>query len=125
MLTCDRAWAAVLLATAGLPNSDNHCTSETGGSPPSVESRVGCGITTRDVVEQDDDCGTFFIAAVFFIHGCGDPAHAGLDPCDQQGKVLRNHLAALDVYEKKRRVGQIGMDILRPLRLGAMPLLVR
>jgi hypothetical protein len=57
--------------------------------------------------------------------GCGDPAHAGLDPCDQQGKVRRNYLAALDVYDKKRRVGQIGMDILRPLRLGAMPLLVR
>ena len=110
---------------AGAGTGETASTAATAAAPPSVESRVGCGITTRDVVEQDDDCGTFFIAAVFFIHGCGDPAHAGLDPCDQQGKVLRNDLAALDVYEKKRRVGQIGMDILRPLRLGAMPLLVR
>ncbi|MCK1339535.1 hypothetical protein IVB38_26900 [Bradyrhizobium sp. 38] len=65
--------------------------------------------TGRDVVEQEDIGGTFRITAVFLIHGCGDPAHAGLDLRDQQAKVSRNQQTALGFghCDQRRRSGQI------------------
>ncbi|MFK4511463.1 hypothetical protein IQ17_06425 [Bradyrhizobium daqingense] len=89
------------------------------------ERRACGGITGRDVVEYDDVRGTFGIAGVFLVHGCGDPAHAGL--CDQQAKVgaINSRLSTAGTATRGGVSAKFSMDILRPPQLGALPLLVR
>lgn len=103
-------------SSAALPDSDRNCRAWPRPAA-GVEGSTRASITGRDVVEQDHVGGTFRIVTVFEIHGCvhgcGDPAHARLDLRDQQTKV-RGGVSA-----------KFSMDILRPLQLGALPLLVR
>ena len=125
MKECGRRVAAIAIYTV-LPASEAFQGVAKAG-PAGIESGDRRGIPRCDIVEHEDVGGTFRIAPVFLIHGCGGPAHAGLDLRDQHAKVSRNQLTALDCghCDERRRSGQISMDILRPLQLGALPLLVR
>ncbi|MET4602242.1 hypothetical protein ABIB90_001709 [Bradyrhizobium sp. JR4.1] len=108
MKQCGRRVAAIAIYTVR-PAPDGHSQGVTKAGPAGVESGDRRGIPECDIVEYEDVGGTFRIAPVFLIHGCGRPAHAGLDLRDQLAKVSRNQLTAIDFghCDERRRSGQI------------------